>query len=237
MELAKDSIVKICIILFVGGFHSQKSFCQNDSVRVERIKDRYDDKVILEITNDLWLDLPENVEMRIPSLGFKGYFYTDYTFGRNSNVSLAWGFGVSADNYHSNAEFRQEEFEDGSTGDQILTPFEDDYEYRLNKHTATYLEIPVELRFIGKGRNAFRLAVGFRVGYLIADKQKIIDTKGKRKIFNYDSLTDFRYGLNARIGIGRIALTGFYSLVPFIEEGQGTQVIPISVGMAYVPFR
>ncbi|MEM9053003.1 MAG: porin family protein [Bacteroidota bacterium] len=237
MELAKDSLVKICIILFAGIFACVNCFSQKDSTRVERIKDRYDDKVIVELTNDMWLDLPDGVEMRVPSLGFKGYFFTDYTFGRNSNVSFAWGLGVSADNYHSNAEFRQEEFEDGSTGDQILTPFEDDYEYELNKHTATYIELPLELRFIAKGRNAFRFAVGFRLGYLIADKQKIIDTRGKRKLYDYDNLTEFRYGVNARIGVGRVALTGFYSLVPFIEEGQGSQIIPISVGIAYVPFR
>jgi len=210
---------------------------QTDSNKIKIVKDRYDDKVIIELTQDMWLNLPDGVEIRLPSLGFKGYFFSDYTFGIESNFSFAWGFGVSADNYHSNAEFRQERFEDGSLGDQILTPFEEGYEYDLNKHTATYIEVPIEFRYIAKGKNAFRLAIGFRVGYLLADKQKIIDTQGKRKFYDYDHLSRFRYGINTRIGIGKFALTGFYSLVPFIEEGKGTEIIPASIGLAFVPFR
>jgi hypothetical protein len=237
MELAKivrivKHVLSITIVLFCLSANAQ-----SDSIVIIPIKDRYDDKLILELTNDMWLDLPDGVELRPVSIGFKGYFYTDYTFGRESNVSFAWGLGISADNVHSNAELVQEEFEDGTTGDQILTPFDENYEYETNKHTTTYLELPLELRFIAKGRNAFRFAVGFRVGYLLSDKQKIIDTRGKRKIYDFEHVTTFRYGVNARIGIGKVALTGFYSLTPLIEEGKGTQVIPISVGIAIVPFK
>lgn len=237
MELAKNfKIVNLVSTLAIVLF-CLSAKAQSDSTRIIPIKDRYDDKFIIELTNDMWLDLPSGVEVRTPSIGFKGYFFTDYTFGRTSNVSFAWGFGVSADNVHSNAEFVQEEFEDGTTGDQILTPFDEDYEYDKNKFTTTYLELPLELRFIAKGRNAFRFAVGFRVGYLLTDKQKIIDTRGKRKLYDFDKVTTFRYGLNARIGIGKVAVTGFYSLTPLIEEGEGTQVIPVSIGIALIPFK
>jgi hypothetical protein len=237
MELAKNSkIIKLFSTLVVVLF-CLLAKAQNDSIRIIPFKDRYDDKLIIELTHDMWLDLPEGVELQPLSIGFKGYFYTDYTFGRKSNVSFAWGVGISADNVHSNAELVQEEFEDGTTGDQILTPFDVDYEYETNKFTTTYLELPLELRFIAKGRNAFRFAVGFRVGYLLTDKQKIIDTRGKRKIYDFDNVTRFRYGVNARIGVGKVALTGFYSLTPLIEEGKGTQVIPISIGIALIPFK
>jgi hypothetical protein len=237
MELAKKHCEVGLVFAILAGFLVTPSYGQTDSVRTKRVEDRYDDKLIIEITNDTWLDLPEGVEMKTPSLGFKGHFYSDYTFGLESNFSFAWGFGISADNYHSNAEFRQEEFEDGTTGDQVLTPFDEDYEYEKNKHTATYLEVPIELRYIGKGRSAFRLAVGFRIGYLLSDKQKIIDPRGKRKFYDYEHVSTWRYGLNARIGVGKIGITGFYSLVPFIEEGKGTQIIPISVGISFVPFK
>ena len=235
MELAKNPQIKQLFITSVVVLFCLSAKGQSDTI--VRVEDRYDDKLILEFTNDMWLDLPEGVELRPISIGFKGYFYTDYTFGRKSNVSFAWGLGISADNVHSNAALVQEEFEDGTTGDQILTPFDEDYEYETNKNTTTYLELPLELRFIAKGRNAFRFAVGFRVGYLLSDKQKIIDTRGKRKIYDFEHVTTFRYGVNARIGIGKLALTGFYSLTPLIEEGKGTQVIPISLGIAIVPFK
>ncbi len=210
---------------------------QQDSTRIKRVLDRWDDKILLELTNDMWLDLPEGVELRPISLGFKAYFFTDYTFGLESDFSFAWGLGVSADNVHSNAALVQEEFEDGTTGDQILTPFPSDYEYEKNKFVTTYLELPIEFRYISKGRSPFKMALGFRVGYLLSDHQKIIDTEGKRKFYDFENVTVFRYGLSARIGIGKVGITGFYSLVPLIEEGRGTEVIPISVGIAFVPFR
>jgi hypothetical protein len=208
-----------------------------DSIRVEIVKDRREDKVLLELTNDMWLDLPEGVELRTLSLGFKAYFFTDYTFGRESIFSFAWGFGISADNVHSNAAWVQDEFEDGTTGDQVLTPFDENYEYEKNKFVTTYLELPIELRLITKGRSPFKWAVGFRVGYLLSDHQKIIDPEGKRKFYNFEHVNRLRYGVNTRIGIGRVALTGFYSLVPLIEEGKGSEVIPISIGLSVVPFR
>lgn len=238
MELAKNlTLIKFgCVAALV--LFTLLAKAQTEDNRVVPIKDRYDDKLILELTNDMWLDLPEGVELRPLSIGFKGYFYTDYTFGRESNVSIAWGFGISADNVHSNATLVQEVSEtDGSTGDQILTPFSPDRDYTKNKHTTTYLELPIELRYIAKGRNAFRFAIGFRVGYLLTDKQKIIDSSGKRKLYDFEHITTLRYGLNARIGVGKLALTGFYSLTPLIEKGKGSQVIPFSVGIAVIPFK
>jgi hypothetical protein len=228
--------MKRALYVIVTLFICLSAKAQSDSTVIVRVEDRYDDKLILELTNDMWLDLPEGVELEVPSIGFKAHFYSDYTFGRNSNVSFAWGIGISADNVHSNAALVQEEI-DGETGDQMIVPFDDDYEYEKNKHATTYLELPLELRYIGKGRSAFRFAVGFRVGYLLGDKQKLIDSRGKRKIYDFEHITTFRYGVNARIGVGKVALTAFYSLTPLIEEGKGTQVIPFSVGIAFIPIR
>jgi hypothetical protein len=210
---------------------------QDEETVIVRVLDRWDDKLVFELTNDMWLDTPDGVELRTISLGFKAYFYSDYTFGEDANLSFAWGFGISSDNVHSNAVFVQEEFSDGSLGPQILTPFDEEINYEKNKFETTYLELPLELRFITKGRSPFKIAAGFRVGYLLSDKQKIVDSDGKRKIFNFNDVTTWRYGVSARIGVGKIQLTGFYSLVPLIEEGKGTQVIPISVGLAFTPIR
>lgn len=208
---------------------------EKEETVIVRILDRHDDKLVFEITNDMWLDLPAGVELRGFSPGFKGYFYSDYTFGENSNFSFAWGFGVSADNVHSNAVLVQEEFPNGELGEQELVAYPDEYEYEKNKFVTTYLELPVELRFITKGRSPFKIAAGFRLGYLLSDHQKIIDTDGKRKIYDFNDVTTWRYGVSARIGVGKIQVTGFYSLVPLIEDSDS--VIPVSVGIALTPIR
>lgn len=208
---------------------------EEEKPRVEKELDRWDDKILLELTNDMWLNLPEGVELSSPSVGFKAYFFTDYTFTQESIFSFAWGFGVSLDNVHSNAEFVSEEFDNGEVGPQILTPFDENYEYDLNKFVTTYLEIPIEFRLITKGKHPFRLATGFRVGYLLKNHQKIIDTEGKRKYYGFDDLESWRYGVTARVGYSYLQLTGFYSLVPLVKRG--TQVVPISVGLAFTFIR
>lgn len=208
---------------------------EKEKTVIVRLLDRHDDKLVFEITNDMWLDLPAGVELRGFSPGFKGYFYSDYTFGENSNVSFAWGFGVSADNVHSNAVLVQEEFPNGDLGEQELVAYADEYDYEKNKFVTTYLELPVELRFITKGRSPFKIAAGFRLGYLLSDHQKIIDTDGKRKLYDFNDVTTWRYGVSGRIGVGKIQLTGFYSLVSLIEGSD--KVIPFSVGIALTPIR
>lgn len=203
--------------------------------RTEKVVDRWDDKILIELTHDTWLGAPNGVEYVIPSVGFKGYFFTDYTFGDESNFSFAWGFGVSADNVKSNAEFRQEEFPDGTTGDQELVPIERAYDN--NKFVTTYLELPIEFRFITKGKHPFRMAVGARAGYLLQDHQKIEDTEGKAKFYNFEHINRWRYGVSARMGYSYVQLTGFYSLVPLIEDGKGTELTAISIGLAFTFIR
>lgn len=213
--------------------HSQTTY--PGTARTPIYEDRWDDKILLELTHDTWLDAPSGVEYKIPSLGFKAYFFSDYTFGEESNFSFAWGFGVSADNVKSNAEFIQEEFEDGTTGDQELVPIERDYE--KNKFVTTYLEVPLELRYISDGKHPLRIIGGFRLGYLLSDHQKIEDTDGKAKFYDFEHITKWRYGVSARIGYSYIQLTAFYSLTPLIEEGKGTDLTPISLGLAFTFIR
>lgn len=208
---------------------------EKEKTVIVQVLDRHDDKLVFEITNDMWLDLPSGVELRGFSPGFKGYFYSDYTFGQNSNVSFAWGFGISADNVHSNAILVQDEFPNGDLGEQELVAYPDTYEYEKNKFVTTYLELPVELRYIVKGRSPFKIAAGFRLGYLLSDHQKIIDTDGKRKLYDFNDVTTWRYGVSGRVGVGKIQVTAFYSLVSLIEGSD--KVIPFSVGIALTPIR
>lgn len=206
-----------------------------DGVRIQRVEDRKQDHLVLEFTNDMWLDTPKDVELRPLSVGFKGYFFVDHNFGQGI-FSFAWGLGISADNVHSNAILTRETDEDGQLGEQTLQAYPDSYDYEKNKFVTTYLELPLELRVITRGRSPFKMAVGFRFGYLLGDHQKIIDDEGKRKYYDFDHVTAWRYGLSARIGVGKFGFTGFYSLTPLIEKGKGTQVTPISAGISFVPF-
>lgn len=205
------------------------------------------DRFVVQFTNDMWLDAPDSVEFRNVSLGFSAYIMHDYAFGESA-LSFAWGYGFSSHNIHSNGEFRTDTLE--GTAQSIFRPFPENYSYRKNKLSVNYLEIPIELRLrTGKRKERktwdyqaekesvgpqFNMAIGARIGYSINVHTKTIDDAGKRKFYGVDYLQPLRYGLTARIGFGSIALTGFYSLTPLIKEGRGTQVIPVSVGVAWL---
>src|SRR5690554_598069 len=138
LELATKFKGKMKNLIFLAGFlllnmTAVIAQSEDDEVVIIKVYDRYDDKLVFELTNDMWLDMPDGVKLRGFSPGFKGYFFTDYTFGRESNFSFAWGFGVSFDNVHSNAVLVQEEFPNGELGEQTLTPFPEEYEYEKNK--------------------------------------------------------------------------------------------------------
>lgn len=225
--------------LFIAVFPSVFALpvhAQDEEETIVRIWPRKSDGLILEFTNDFWLDVPEGVELRPVSVGFKGHFYIDHAFG-NSAFSFAWGLGISADNVHSNARpIRIENLED-SESYMTFSPYPDEHEYEKNKFVTTYLELPLEFRVITRERTHFKLAFGMRFGYLLSDHWKIIDeVGGKRKEYDFDDVTKWRYGVNARIGVGKFSLTGFYSLTPLFEEDKGIPLIPVSVGLTFAPF-
>src|SRR5690606_32155613 len=98
MELATKSTVEMKNSLLLAAFVLLSSTFavaqsteseENERPKIVRELDRDDDKLVFEITNDMWLDLPDGVKLRGFSPGFKGYFYSDYTFGQNSNFSFA----------------------------------------------------------------------------------------------------------------------------------------------------
>lgn len=218
-------------VLFFA-FSAKGQEADSTSTQIIKIIDRAEDKIVLEFTNDMWLNVPEGVELRPFSPGFKAYLFSDYQLFK-SDFSLAWGLGVSVDNVHSNAVFEQEVAEDGTVGDQNLTPFPEGYEYEKNKFVTTFIELPLEFRYIHTGRRPFKAAAGFRVGYMVSNHQKIIDTEGKRKFYDYDDLNRWRYGVSARVGVGPVQVTAFYSLVPLVESGRSTdEFTAFSIGLA-----
>ncbi len=212
---------------------------QEEPKRESRIiaqPDRWEDKIVIEITNDMWLDLPEGVELRTFSPGFKAYFFTDYQFGESA-YSFAWGIGVSADNVHSNANWVRTKETADTPGSLVLTPYPDEYEYSKNKFVTTYIELPIEFRLITQGRRPFKFTTGFRIGYLVQNNNKIIDDEGKRKFYNFEYIEKLRYGISSRIGYGRVGITGFYSLASLVDEKNGSAVIPVSFGLIFTPIK
>ena len=191
------------------------------------------DKLILGLNNDMWLNAPAGIKPSPFSPGFNLFYMFDVPFGIG-NVGLGWGIGWSCVNLHSNGQVN---YAVDSTSSKITTrfvPYPTDY--KINKLVCNYIDVPVELRF-RTYTSRFHFAIGMKAGYMVNSHTKEVDDAGKRKIYRIENLNKFQYGVTARIGVKRISLTAFYSLVPLIEKGKGDdKIVPFSIGIATRPF-
>lgn len=90
-----------------------------------------------------------------------------------------------------------------------------------------YFDIPLELRFSTRPEDptkSFKVSIGGRVGYLFDSYTKIkYDDNGETKKFKSHqsfNLNNFRYGLQARIGVGNFSIFGYYNLSPLFKNGK-----------------
>lgn len=98
-----------------------------------------------------------------------------------------------------------------------------------------YLEIPLEIRFDTKPEDisrSFNVAVGVRGGWLYDSFVKVKykeDGQTKKTKDKQDwGLTQFRYGVYTRIGMGGFNLFCFYNLTPLFQKDMG----PYNLGAA-----
>lgn len=228
MKLNKFFIVLVFIVPLVLNAQSFKSI----NAETERSSDARD-QFILEFMNDGWLDLPEEIDYRGYSPGFNVYLMNDIFAKKDHPLSLGIGYGLSSHNVHTDGIFQEIDTNGIYTA---LVKFDNSVNLKKNKHAVTYMEVPIELRFISQDGLGFKIHLGGKIGYRIADHMKTIDSSGKRKVYNVEGINKWRYGLTGRIGYGKLTLAGFYSLTELFEENKGPKLIPYSIGIGLILF-
>lgn len=186
------------------------------------------DRFIVALHNDLFLDAPEEMEIRPWSPGFNAYVMYDYPIAK-SGISFAWGYGFSSFNIHSNGEFERQNPDGGFVR---FFRFPSNYRWDKNKFSANYVEIPLEFRFRTRGSSPFKISAGGKVGYLVNIHTKTIDDNGKRKFYQLPEINRWRYGVVGRIGVGRWSAFAFYSLSPFLNQDKGIPLTAFSAGIS-----
>lgn len=204
----------------------------SDSLTAEprRYANRGRDRVIIDINTDQWVESIPGVTLKQWSPGANLYYMADYIF-LNSAFSLAIGFGLGSTNFHSNASPRPAS--NGPAPETTdLVPFNANATYKTNKMSANYLEMPIELRLRTRRRTTWRLYGGFKVGYLVNFHTKLKDDSGKYKEYNTRYIRPYRFGPMARVGIGKINFSAFYSMSSLFEDGRGPEITPFTLGFS-----
>ncbi len=186
------------------------------------------DRLILELQNDRWLDVPEEIELRDYSPGFSVFYMTDNPLLRE-NLSFAWGIGISSINVHHNGTLIPD-----STNHHIeLYPLPDGTSYRKNKTSATYLDLAAEFRIRTNGARRFKIMLGARGGALVNLHQKFKDDESTVKMRERKYALPYHYGLTARIMFSRIGVSGFYGLSTLFKHSESTELYPVSLGIVF----
>lgn len=162
-----------------------------------------------DLPGDLLLDIGFNVwsaqNDSLSGWGSKSlgvYYNRRFKISNSLSFYPAVGLTFEKFDFKDNANyFRQA---DGSIAVDTLRS---SFDIRKNKVAATYLEIPLELRFHPKGTiegEGFFVGVGVIGGIKMGSHTKIKyregDNRRKEKLRGNFGLSDFRYGLQARIG-------------------------------------
>lgn len=205
------------------------------------LANRSKDHFLLQVGIDSWMNKPDSIQTRGLSRSFNLYFMFDFPFKTNPKLSVALGAGVSSNNMY----FRDTYIDiTGREHNELrFTDVSDTTHFKKYKLVTTYLEAPVELRYTrdpSRPKKSLKGAIGLKVGTMVGASTKgktlqngsgqtlrVFTQKEKsRQFFN-----PTRISLTARVGIGSFSLFGSYQVSPFVREGMGPDVRPLSVGL------
>lgn len=206
----------------------------------------------MEVFTSIWQDVPTGISAKSINIG-SNYFVTyNSTLGKEgkSPMSFAIGIGLGNENFNSNALVMTDSLkisyldkipDSVSIGDVLHK-----VNYKKSKLSMTYFDFPMELRY--KSKNDFRMALGFKIGFLLSSHTKYKGDEyvdfNKNEIFEsyttkinkIRNLETMRYGASFQIGYKWVNLMGYYSLSKLFKKDKGPQMYPISVGISLRPF-
>ncbi len=197
------------------------------------------------VENFIYGSKPDGFNQRWKTNGFAFKLMYDKPLGRG-NVSVAFGVGISRQNYHTNAIIRSGEatLPNGLTVGVPDAPvhfenIEDTPGFDGNRLSTTFVELPFELRFRTNPNEkgfSWKFYPGFKVGYLSGSHDRQVFNDDKYKWFIFPDISSLRYGPTFRVAYGKVGLFGFYGLNGFFNDGMGPEMNQLSIGLTLMPF-
>ncbi len=236
------------LFLFVTAIFSLKA--QDRPEEIQKIIDNNQERFVFEFTHDRAIG-DEAPDITPFSRGINMYYMKNIPLSETSKFSVAPGLGFATRQLYMDNVYTY----DPSTDVVSLPAQPDGLEKNVSKLAFTYVEVPVELRWASKPNNrghSFKLATGFRAGYLISNKFKYrgdvytdnpfvndgddLIYNEKFKIKKLENLVSYRVAPSARIGYGSVNLFGLYQINNDFDSGKGPEMNGISVGISISSF-
>lgn len=193
--------------------------------------------VVLNLNHTRLLDLQKSVDQKLLSRGLDVSLHYEFSIVSN-RFSFAPGIGFSTGNYFIDGDILQSTDSNG-VKTSAIEPFADEFSFKRHKLSTNYVEVPLEFRYQTAKNSAgatYKVAVGFKAGYMVNVHTKTVTSDGRFKAFIFDDVSSFRYGPTVRMAYGRFGFSGFYSLATLFEDGKGADITPIAIGFTLLPY-
>ena len=237
-------------LLLISATVSAQNPAKTDSTKKKKdwskVKlDRANDHFMLQLGYDGWAQAPDTIHIKGFSHSVNVYVMMDLPFKTDARFSVGIGLGISG----SSIKFDKQQ--PNVIAQSNTLPFTDysgtnaGNHFKKYKLVSTYLEAPIELRFVGDPENSdrsWKAAVGVKAGVLlnVHTRGKTLVNAAGATLNNYtekESSKNFFNGTRlagtARIGYGHVSLFGQYQVTSFIKDGRGPVVHPYSLGITF----
>lgn len=238
------------LIICCFAFFSVKSQTNDQPEEIQEIIKDNQERFVFEVTSDRALG-DEAPKITPFSRGFNVYYMKNIPLGM-SKFAVAPGLGIATRQLYMENVYDY----DPKTNAVSLIELPPALKRNVSKLSFTYVEAPVELRFNSKPDkrgHSFKVATGFRAGYMISDKFKYRGQIYDGDIFENDSGSDlvynakikekklegivnYRIAPSFRIGYGSVNLFGLYQVNNDFEAGRGPKYNAYSVGISISSF-
>jgi hypothetical protein len=205
---------------------------------------RANDHFMIQFGYDAWAGKPDTINITGFSRHFNFYLMYDMPFKTAPRMSVAAGLGVGS----SSIFFDNTNVDIAGKVNPVRISFlnaENTNHFKKYKISNTWLEVPVELRFVSdplhSGRS-FKVAVGAKVGTMIDAHTKgknlvnstgssLYGTKYIEKEKSKKFFSNAKLAATLRAGYGPFTVFGSYSITKLFKDNQGPDVHLYSVGL------
>ena len=196
--------------------------------------------VNLDFFNDFQLNPSDNWDARMLNQGFSCALTYNFPLGESKKHTISIGLGYGGHNYFSYSRIVNPYATDSLQYIQYREDGEITTGFKRYKVNCNYIEVPFELRF--RIKDAWKIGVGFKVGYLVMAKTKYVGNnadgiKIREKYCYISNVENLSYTATLRVGYKWVNLYGAVQLSPIFTVGHDAPTfLPVSVGVTFAPF-
>ena len=196
--------------------------------------------VNLDFFNDFQLNPSDNWDARMLNQGFSCALTYNFPLGESKKHTISIGLGYGGHNYFSYSRIVNPYATDSLQYIQYREDGEITTGFKRYKVNCNYIEVPFELRF--RIKDAWKIGVGFKVGYLVMTKTKYVGNnadgiKIREKYCYISNVENLSYTATLRVGYKWVNLYGAVQLSPIFTVGHDAPTfLPVSVGVTFAPF-